>query len=275
MFWKGDRAIMRLSRRPAAPSSNPNQPERTYVTIKRKSVACKALPATFMGAAGRGSPEWAYLAHIRGGRRFGARCNRSALRHCDFRLRSRGILSSRSRECRAPAPTNSPMQRSCGASLQRRTARRSCGHPRSSLPPTAAMTRKVSCRGVVTMSDPTVFVILDDRLFLFRSEAAKQRFLAQDGASSADAELAKASSWAASVEILPGAGNRRDPNSLRVATCSVCQLWPTSELLGGEKQRLAVRLRAEAPSARGPAIVSPRAMHLAGDSPAAAARRHT
>jgi YHS domain-containing protein len=46
-------------------------------------------------------------------------------------------------------------------------------------------------RGAATMPDPTVFQVIDGRLFLFRSEAAKQRFLAESGPPAADAEWPK------------------------------------------------------------------------------------
>jgi hypothetical protein len=37
-------------------------------------------------------------------------------------------------------------------------------------------------RGVATMPDPTVFLMQDDRLFLFRSIEARERFVADEGA---------------------------------------------------------------------------------------------
>jgi YHS domain-containing protein len=42
-------------------------------------------------------------------------------------------------------------------------------------------------RGVASFPDPTVFAIVDDRLFLFRSHEAMERFLASDGIDAADA----------------------------------------------------------------------------------------
>lgn len=42
-------------------------------------------------------------------------------------------------------------------------------------------------RGVATFADPTVFAIVDDRLFLFRSAEAMDRFLQTEGIEAADA----------------------------------------------------------------------------------------
>lgn len=42
-------------------------------------------------------------------------------------------------------------------------------------------------RGNATAPDPTIFAILDSRLYLFRSEAAKDRFVAENGVDEANA----------------------------------------------------------------------------------------
>lgn len=41
-------------------------------------------------------------------------------------------------------------------------------------------------RGAASFPDPTVFAVVDERLFLFRSEEAMERFLATDGVEAAD-----------------------------------------------------------------------------------------
>ena len=46
-------------------------------------------------------------------------------------------------------------------------------------------------RGTATMPDPTVFKVIDGRLFLFRSEEAMQRFLDESGPAAADAAWPK------------------------------------------------------------------------------------